>query len=99
MLLLHASHNSPPGAGRYDIVILMQTIEAIVESNGAIRILEDVKFPANRRALITILDEEPAANRISDEEFEADMLALAEDGNSSNYLGSYSREDIYFDHD
>ena len=35
-----------------------------------------------------------------DGEFEADMLAFAGGAeNSSNYNGTYSREDIYFDHD
>ncbi len=34
------------------------------------------------------------------EEFEADMIAFAEDTeNLSIYNGTYSREDIYFDHD
>ena len=33
-------------------------------------------------------------------EFEADMQSFAEDtDNSSSYDGTYSREDIYFDHD
>jgi hypothetical protein len=32
--------------------------------------------------------------------FEADMIAFAEDTeNPANYDGTYSREDIYFDHD
>ena len=35
-----------------------------------------------------------------DEEFEADMIAFAEGTeNLSRYNGTYSREDIYFDHD
>lgn len=34
------------------------------------------------------------------DEFEADMIAFAEDTeNPSNYNGTYSREDVYFDHD
>lgn len=33
-------------------------------------------------------------------DFEADMLAFAEDTkNASSYDGNYSREDIYFNHD
>lgn len=35
-----------------------------------------------------------------DNEFEADMILFAEEtDNSSNYNGTYSREDVYFDHD
>jgi hypothetical protein len=37
----------------------MQTIEAIVDSNGAIKLLSDVRLPKNRRALLMILDEVP----------------------------------------
>lgn len=37
----------------------MQTIEAIVDANGAIKLLSDIRLPKNRRALLTILDEEP----------------------------------------
>ncbi len=77
----------------------MQTIEAVVESSGEVRLLGDIKFPNGRRAMVTIFDEEPMADRISDEEFEADMTAFAEDGEPSIYTGNYSREDLYFDHD
>jgi len=35
-----------------------------------------------------------------DDDFEVDMLTFAEEKNiSSGYNGTYSREDIYFDHD
>ncbi|HMO80936.1 MAG TPA: hypothetical protein PKD24_09100 [Pyrinomonadaceae bacterium] len=37
----------------------MQTVEAIIDKNGAVRLLGSVKLPKERRALVTILDEEP----------------------------------------
>lgn len=37
----------------------MQTVEAIVDSTGTVKILNGVRLPKNRRALLTILDEEP----------------------------------------
>lgn len=37
----------------------MQTIEAIVDERGKISLLEDVRLKKRRRALVTILDEEP----------------------------------------
>lgn len=37
----------------------MQTVEAIIDKNGAARLLGDAKLPKDRRALVTILDEEP----------------------------------------
>ncbi len=37
----------------------MQTVEAIIESTEAVRLLREVKLSKSRRALVTILDEEP----------------------------------------
>ncbi len=37
----------------------MVTLEAIVEEDGAVKLLSKVRFPKRRRALLTILDEEP----------------------------------------
>lgn len=76
----------------------MQTLEAIVEANGSIRLLREIKLPGKTRALVTILDGY-AENPIPDEEFEADMIALAKDKDYFSYDGAYSRADIYFDHD
>ena len=36
---------------------MMKTIEAIVDENGRVRLLEEVRLPASRRALVTILEE------------------------------------------
>jgi hypothetical protein len=43
----------------------------------------------------------PTATQPTSEEFESDMQALTEgtEGLGPSYAGSYSREDIYFDHD
>ena len=38
---------------------MIQTVEAVVDANGQIRLLGDVSVPGPRRALVTIL-EEPA---------------------------------------
>ena len=37
----------------------MQTLEATIDSTGTLRLSTDVRLPKNRRALLTILDEEP----------------------------------------
>ena len=39
---------------------MIQTIEAIIDENGNIHLLEPVRLPEARRALVTILEEEPA---------------------------------------
>jgi hypothetical protein len=39
---------------------MIKTVEAVVDANGRIRLLEDVSVAGPRRALVTVLDE-PAA--------------------------------------
>ena len=53
---------------------MLRTVEAIVESDGSLRLLEDVELKAGDRALVTVLREEeaPADARLSE-------AALAED--------------------
>ena len=38
---------------------MMQTIEAIVDENGRVKLLESISFPEKRRALLTILEDAP----------------------------------------
>jgi hypothetical protein len=55
----------------------MRTIEAIIEPNGQVRLIEPVRLPSPRRALVTILEESPTVH-------DAALLsegALAEDWN------------------
>jgi hypothetical protein len=40
---------------------VIKTVEAVISPNGDVRLLESVPLAASRRALVTILDEEPAA--------------------------------------
>jgi hypothetical protein len=37
----------------------VQTVEAIIDSEGNVRLLETVQLPGARRALVTILDDAP----------------------------------------
>ncbi len=37
----------------------MRTVEAVIDSSGKVRLLEDVRLPGPRRALVTILDDAP----------------------------------------
>jgi hypothetical protein len=39
---------------------MMQTVEAVIDENGMVRLLEAVRLPSAKRALVTILEEEPA---------------------------------------
>ena len=55
----------------------MKTVEAVIETNGKVRLVEPVQLPSPRRALVTILEEAPTVH-------DAALLseaALAEDWN------------------
>jgi cell division GTPase FtsZ len=41
---------------------MIRTVEAIIDEHGTVRLLEDVDLSSARRALVTILEEEPAAH-------------------------------------
>ncbi|MDI6726599.1 MAG: hypothetical protein QMD32_06510 [Smithellaceae bacterium] len=41
---------------------MIQTVEAIINERGQVLLLDRIKLPAARRALVTILDDEPACN-------------------------------------
>lgn len=57
----------------------MKTVEAIIDENGKVQLLESVSLPEARRALVTILDEEPATE-LSETALLSEQ-ALAEDWN------------------
>lgn len=38
---------------------MLQTVEAVVDEKGKVKTLEPLKLPKRRRALLTVLDEEP----------------------------------------
>ena len=42
---------------------MIQSVKAIVNEDGTVQLLETVSLPEARRALVTILEEEPATSR------------------------------------
>ncbi len=40
---------------------MIQTIEAIIDETGKVQLLESIRLKEARRALVTILEEEPSA--------------------------------------
>lgn len=58
---------------------MIRTVEAVIDEDGSVRLLEAVELSSTRRALVTILDEEPA--RLVDEAALLSESALAEDWN------------------
>jgi hypothetical protein len=57
---------------------MIRTVEAIVDERGDVRLLEAVRLPATRRALVTILEEPPLR---PEETALLSEAALAEDWN------------------
>jgi hypothetical protein len=41
---------------------MIRTIEAVIDSKGNVRLLEEVQLPGPRRALVTILQDAPRAH-------------------------------------
>ncbi len=56
---------------------MIKTIEAVIDEQGQVSLLESVRLPAVRRALVTILEEAPL-NGVSDTALLSET-ALAED--------------------
>lgn len=46
----------------------MQTLEATIDTTGNVKLLNEIRLPKERRALLTILDEEPIDEVISRKE-------------------------------
>jgi hypothetical protein len=42
------------------IQAMIRTLEGIINEDGTVRLLEGIRLPAARRALVTVLEEEPA---------------------------------------
>ena len=52
--------NACPEIGMANSPVMIQTIEAIVDVHGAVRLLEPVQLDRRHRALVTILADEPS---------------------------------------
>ena len=39
---------------------MIRTVEAVIDEQGNVRLLEPIHLPSTRRALVTILEDEPA---------------------------------------
>lgn len=58
---------------------MIKTVEAVIDEEGNVRLLEPIRPSAARRALVTILDEQPAA--LVSETALLSETALAQDWN------------------
>ena len=67
---------------------MIKTVEAVIDENGQVRLLESINLPAARRALVTILEEEPATS-IAETALLSES-ALAEDWNKQEEDAAWS---------
>ena len=58
---------------------MIQTLEAVIDEHGVVRLLEDIPLPAARRALATVLEDVPVGHPA--ETALLSEAALAEDWN------------------
>jgi len=58
---------------------MIRTLEAVIDEHGVVRLLEDIHLPAGRRALVTVLEDEPVGHPA--ENAALSEAALAEDWN------------------
>jgi len=58
---------------------MLRTVEAVIDAQGHVHVLEPLSLPGARRALVTILDEEPGTH--IHETALLSEAALAEDWN------------------
>ena len=47
------------GSPKVNLLLEMRTVEAVIEPTGEVRLVESVRLPSARRALVTILEEPP----------------------------------------
>lgn len=63
---------------------MIQTVEAIIDESGLVKVLNNLRLPRGRRAIVTVLDEkaEPLSSettQLSEESLTADWLRSEED--------------------
>lgn len=63
---------------------MIHTVEAIIDDSGMVKVLNDLRLPRGRRAIVTVLDEKPVAavseiTLLSEESLAVDWLRDEED--------------------
>ncbi len=63
---------------------MIQTVEAIIDDSGMVKVLNDLRLPRGRRAIVTVLDEKSDSDIsetaiLSEESLAADWLRIEED--------------------
>jgi len=75
---------------------MIRTLEAVIDEQGKVRLLQPIRIPAARRALVTILEECPAVDPM--ERGSAEAWRVPSDGQES-LLGEAAAWDAASDED
>ncbi len=70
---------------------MLQTIEAITDEKGVLRMLEPVDLPKMRRVIVTILDEEPTEESLN-RATRNQKIALMEEQQARGYASFPSKK-------
>jgi len=73
---------------------MLQTIEAIIDEKGVLRILDSVDLPKMRRVIVTILNEEPT-KEILDLALKRQKIAVMEQKHAEGYAKHPSKKDEF----
>lgn len=73
---------------------MLQTVEAMIDEKGILRILESIKLPKMRRVIITILNEEPT-QEVMDRAAQSQKILVMEQRYAEGYAKyPQTKEDI-----
>lgn len=73
---------------------MLQTIEAIIDEKGVLRMLEPVDLPKMRRVIVTILNEEPTEESLN-RAIHNQKIALMEQQQAKGYANIPSKKDEF----
>jgi predicted DNA-binding antitoxin AbrB/MazE fold protein len=71
---------------------MLQTIEAIIDENGVLRMLEPMDLPKLRRVIVTILNEEPTEESLN-RAIRNQKIALMEQQQAKGYANFPLKKD------
>lgn len=73
---------------------MLQTIEALIDENGQLRILDSIDLPKMRRVIVTILDEQPS-QAVLDRAAQNSKMAVLEQKHAQGYAKHPSQKNEF----
>lgn len=73
---------------------MLQTLEAIIDEKGILRLLDPVDLPKMRRVIVTILNEEPT-KEVLDRTLRTQKIAAMEQRQAEGYAKHPSKKDEF----